>query len=325
MATATTVVRRGQPAWLAIAATAAVVLPLTALPGIGRPWPELLPGLFADILAEAAVPGVIALSQYVLVRSGRVELAVVGVAGLSAAVIGVNSAHGNAGALQGILLAALLCLPFALVSAFLAVKADLGYAMAAAVAVLVGAGQLVSEVAPQSVNADAGLLAGLGTVTPVPVPFLVAAALFALVARCAPRQEALLGGGGTGWVRVALVLYVPAFLLAVCAGTLYTARVRAAVPEGLGDRFVPLALLAILAGGASLRARSATLTDIAVGSLFAASFTVFLQLKGVGSARFGIYVSLACIAFLLLDALRLRRVPSALPAPLPAPESPSPA
>ncbi|WP_329439618.1 hypothetical protein OG906_02805 [Streptomyces sp. NBC_01426] len=310
MVTAPTLVRRGQPAWLLLVASATVVMPLAAFGRHATPLPELMPAILGGVLANAAIPGVIALSQYMLVRTGRMELSVVGVASLSSAVIGVNSAHGNAGTLVGLLAAALLALPFALISAFLAVKADMGYAMVAAVAVVLGADQLVTEVAPETVNADAGLMAVLGAGTYVPVAFLVAAALFAGVAWCAPRQQAALATGTAGWVRTAFVLYVPAFLLAVLAGLLYTARVQAATPQGLGEKFVLVCVLAVVAGGASLKAHRASLADVAVGSLFTGSFSTFLYVEGVSASRFNVYVAVACLAFILLDCLRLRRVPA---------------
>ncbi|MET9623815.1 hypothetical protein ABZZ37_24060 [Streptomyces sp. NPDC006464] len=306
-------VRRGQRAWLVLVSAAAIVL--TGLGGAQVSDPiDLVP----SVAEAAAVPGVLALAQYLLLRSGRIEPGTIGVAGLSAAIVGVNSAEGDGRMLLGVLLAFAAALPFALLSGYLALNAGLGYAMVSAATVLIAADQLVLQVVDRTVNTSAPLLRTLGGADLwLPSVFLVAAALFGLVALLRPTSEPM--PLTEGWLRPTLLIFLPAFGLSVLAGVLYTARIQAAIPGGLSRDLLTVCLLGLAAGGCSLRTGEAHLVDVAVGALFAGSLTTFLAIESVDAATASLVVAATAVVFVLLDLARSSPAPAPDPAPVPDP------
>ena len=315
----TDMTRRGQGMWLVLVGVASVVLSILGMAVNGQLQEGVISAQIGSVLADAAIPGVLALSQYMLLRAGRIEPATIGVAGLSAAIIGINSDQGNGKLLVGVLIACLAALPFAFLSGFLALKAGLGYALVSAVAVLFGADKLISVVVSQAVNSYAPWMRALGSGGVLPGVFIFATAVFAAVAVGGPLQECNLRELDTGWLRGTLVLYVPAFLVAVFAGLLQTARIQAATPYGLGSGFIAVGILAVTAGGCSLAAHEADLLDIAIGALFAGAFTTYLYERNVDVSHFTMWVAMAAVAFILLDYLRLRRTTINQDDPIPEP------
>lgn len=309
-------VRRGQGAWLVLVSAAAIVL--TVLGGAQVPDPiDLVP----SVAEAAAVPGVLALAQYLLLRSGRIEPGTIGVAGLSAAIVGVNSAEGDGRMLLGVLLAFAAAMPFALLSGYLALNAGLGYAMVSAATVLIAADQLVLQVVDRTVNTSAPLLRTLGGADLwLPSVFLVAAALFGLVALLRPTSEPMPLTEGEGWLRPTLLIFLPAFGLSVLAGVLYTARIQAAIPGGLSRDLLTVCLLGLAAGGCSLRTGEAHLVDVAVGALFAGSLTTYLAIESVDAATASLVVAATAVVFVLLDLARSSPAPAPDPAPAPVPD-----
>lgn len=313
--------RQGQRLWLALVSTATIVLVVTTCDQVGHPGTVL-----QVVAASATVPGVLALGQFLLLRSGHVEPATIGVAGLSAAIIGVNSTTGNGRMVLGVLIALAVALPFALLSGYLVLNAGLGYAMVSAAAVLIGADQLVAEVVSRPVNTYAPALTALGSQDLwFPGVFLFAVGLFAVTAFCGPALEARLRPDDTGWIRPALLVFVPAFLLAVLAGLLYTAHIQAATPGGLGREFLTVCLVALTAGGCSLRTGEADLVDVVVGTAFTGALITCLAVKEVTASRTSLALAATGLVFILLDLARTRRVtepvgPGPVPAPAPAPD-----
>ncbi|MEU5983578.1 hypothetical protein [Streptomyces sp. NPDC047434] len=306
-------VRRGQRAWLVLVSAAAIVLTVLGGAQVSDPI-DLVP----SVAEAAAVPGVLALAQYLLLRSGRIEPGTIGVAGLSAAIVGVNSAEGDGRMLLGVLLAFAAALPFALLSGYLALNAGLGYAMVSAATVLIAADQLVLQVVDRTVNTSAPLLRTLGGADLwLPSVFLVAAALFGLVALLRPTSEPM--PLTEGWLRPTLLIFLPAFGLSVLAGVLYTARIQAAIPGGLSRDLLTVCLLGLAAGGCSLRTGEAHLVDVAVGALFAGSLTTFLAIESVDAATASLVVAATAVVFVLLDLARSSPAPAPDPAPVPDP------
>ncbi|MET9652630.1 hypothetical protein ABZZ44_20515 [Streptomyces sp. NPDC006460] len=306
-------VRRGQRAWLVLVSAAAIVLTVLGGAQVSDPI-DLVP----SVAEAAAVPGVLALAQYLLLRSGRIEPGTIGVAGLSAAIVGVNSAEGDGRMLLGVLLACAAALPFALLSGYLALNAGLGYAMVSAATVLIAADQLVLQVVDRTVNTSAPLLRTLGGADLwLPSVFLVAAALFGLVALLRPTSEPM--PLTEGWLRPTLLIFLPAFGLSVLAGVLYTARIQAAIPGGLSRDLLTVCLLGLAAGGCSLRTGEAHLVDVAVGALFAGSLTTFLAIESVDAATASLVVAATAVVFVLLDLARSSPAPAPDPAPVPDP------
>ncbi|GGU93102.1 hypothetical protein GCM10010275_32960 [Streptomyces litmocidini] len=297
-------VRRGQGVWLGAVGAATLVLVGLCAVEAGRPE-----RLFENIATMAAIPGILALSQLLLLRSGRIEPATIGVAGLGAAVIGVNSTGGSNGTmLFGVLLALLAAVPFAFLSGFLSLNARTGHALFSAVAVLIGADQLVTDIAPPQMEPiRASILTSLAyNDLRIPGVALVAAALFLATAWYLPRQEARLGAREPSWARVTVLLFLPAFLLAALVGLLYTARIGATVPGELGKEFMIACLLALTAGGCSLKSGEGTVLDVAVGSLFAGSLQTLFSLKSLDSSLQSTILCVVAVVFILIDLARLR-------------------
>ncbi|MEU5915787.1 hypothetical protein [Streptomyces sp. NPDC047141] len=308
-----TATRRGQGIWRGVVGAATLALTVACAVEAGQ-----ADGLLLGVVTAAAIPGVLALSQLLLLRGGRIEPATVGVAGLGAAIIGVNSTGEDNGAMfLGLLLALLAAVPFAFLSGFLSLHARTGHALFSAVAVLIGADQLVTDIAPeQTANVRAPLLNSLASNDlRIPGVALVAAALFLVTAWYLPRQEARLAAREQTWSRVTVHLFLPSFLLATVVGLLYTAQIGATVQGELGKTFMISCLLALTAGGCSLRTGEGTVGDVAVGSLFAGALQSFLNFEGVSASPQSTILCGTAVAFLLLDLARLSR-----PAPTTAPE-----
>ncbi|MEV4427528.1 hypothetical protein AB0K23_19495 [Streptomyces sp. NPDC049602] len=307
-----TEVRQGQGVWLGVVGAATLVLVVLCFAEVGR-----AAGLLQSIVTVAAIPGVLALSQLLLLRSGRIEPATVGVAGLGAAIIGVNSTgEGNGTMLLGLLLALLAAVPFAFLSGFLSLNVRTGHALFSAVAVLIGADQLVTDIAPPQMEVVRApfLTTLVSNDLRIPGVAVVAAALFVATAWYLPRQEARLRVQEPTWVRVTVSLFLPSFLLATLVGLLYTARIGVTVQGELGKQFMIACLLALTAGGCSLKSGQGTVLDVAVGSLFAGALQTLLDIEAVGFSLQSTILCVVAVVFILIDLARLRT-----PAPAPAP------
>lgn len=313
-----TEVRRGQGVWLGVVGAATLVLVVLCFAEVGR-----AAGLLQSIVTVAAIPGVLALSQLLLLRSGRIEPATVGVAGLGAAIIGVNSTgEGNGTMLFGLLLALLAAVPFAFLSGFLSLNVRTGHALFSAVAVLIGADQLVTDIAPPQMELVRAPFLTTLTSNDLRIPgvAVVAAALFVATAWYLPRQEARLRVRETTWVRVTVFLFLPSFLLATLVGLLYTARIGATVQGELGKQFMIACLLALTAGGCSLKSGEGTVLDVAVGSLFAGALQTLLDIEAVGFSLQSTILCVVAVVFILIDLARLRTsAPAPAPAEIPCP------
>ncbi|MEU1229296.1 hypothetical protein [Streptomyces sp. NPDC005828] len=311
-----TPVRRGQGVWLGVVGAATLVLVGLCVAGAGK-----ADGMLQNVATVAAIPGVLALSQLLLLRSGRIEPATVGVAGLGAAIIGVNSTgEGNGTMFFGLLLALLAAVPFAFLSGFLSLNARTGHALFSAVAVLIGADQLVTDITPPQMEpVRAPILTAIAyNDLRIPGVAVVAAALFLATAWYLPRQEARLGAREPSWVRVTVFLFLPSFLLATLVGLLYTARIAATVPGELGKQFMIACLLALAAGGCSLKSGEGTVVDVAVGSLFAGALQTLLDIKMVSPSLQSTILCVVAVTFILIDLARLR-TPVSTPAEIPCP------
>ncbi|MET9346026.1 hypothetical protein [Streptomyces termitum] len=306
--------RRGQGWWLGLVGAATLVLVGLCLAEAGSGPSDRVLRLIGSV---AAVPGVLAVSQLLLLRSKRIEPATIGVAGLGAAIVGVNATD-NGGLLSGLLLALLAAVPFAFLSGFLSMNAHTGHALFSAVAVLIGADQLVDDISPDTLRiVRASWLNSLDhNGLRIPGVLLAGVAVFLLVAWYLPRQERWLGAPAPGWLRVTVLLFLPAFLLAVVAGVLFTARIGATTPGGLSREFMIVCLLGLTAGGCSLRSGEGTVLDVAVGALFAGALQTLLHLKAVGFSTQSTIMCGVAVAFIFADLARLRRTPISAP-PLP--------
>ncbi|MFE9045852.1 hypothetical protein ACFYOG_33755 [Streptomyces sp. NPDC007818] len=280
--------------------------------------------MLRSIASVAVVPGVLALSQLLLLRSKRIDPATIGVAGLGAVLVGVNGTD-NGGMLFGVLLGLLAAVPFAFLSGFLSLNAQTGHALFSAVALLIGAETLVGDIGPEGtvIVRSSWLMALDNNGLRVPGLLLIGVALFLAVAWYLPRQERRLADPTAGWLRVTVLLFLPAFLLAATAGFLFTARIGATSQAGLSREFLIVCLLGMTAGGCSLRTGEGTVLDVAVGSLFAGALQTFLYLKNVGTSTQSTILCAVAVLFLFTDLARLRRLPPTGPAQPPYPPLPA--
>ncbi|GAA3071543.1 hypothetical protein GCM10017562_43600 [Streptomyces roseofulvus] len=313
-------VRRGQGWWLGLVGAATVVLVVVC---VGEASTSSADRMLRTIASVAVVPGVLALSQLLLLRSKRIEPATIGVAGLGAVILGVNASD-NGGMLFGMLLALLAAVPFAFLSGFLSLNAQTGHALFSAVALLIGAETLVGDIAPEgTVLVRSSWLTGLDyNGARIPGLFLIGVALFLAVAWYLPRQERRLAVPEPGWLRVTVLLFVPAFLLAAVAGFAFTARIGSTTQAGLSREFMIVCLLGLTAGGCSLRSGEGTVLDVAVGSLFAGALETLLNLKNVGFSTQSTILCVVAVLFIFADLARLRRTPASEPPQPPPPAYP---
>ncbi|MGW6360322.1 hypothetical protein ACWFR5_35450 [Streptomyces sp. NPDC055092] len=311
--------RRGQGLWLALVGSASIVLVLISAAQVQGSIADLLP----VIAGVSVVPGVLALAQSLLLRTGHLDPAMIGVAALSGPMIGLNSGGGNGRMLLGVLLALAMAVPFALLSGYLTLSTGLGYAVVSAAAVLLGTDQLVSLiVGREAKNVAAPLMRAMAkTELWLPNTVLIAAAAFALVGVLRSAQEARLHSGSTsGWIRPTLLVFLPAFSLSVLAGMLYTVQLRAVLPQGLGGSgYMASCLLVLTAGGCSLKAGEANIIDVAVGAVFFGAFQTLLIFKNMPVEHVTIAITVAAILFALIDLARLGPTSDDDPAPAPAP------
>lgn len=310
------VTRRGQGWWLGGVGAATVVLVVLCSGAAPSSQPDRM---LRSIASVSVVPGVLAVSQLLLLRSKRIDPATIGVAGLGAVLIGVNATD-NGGMLLGVLLGLVAAVPFAFLSGFLSLNAQTGHALFSAVALLIGADQLVGDIGPEGnvIVRSSWLMALDYNGLRLPGLFLMGVALFLAVAWYLPRQERRLADPAAGWPRVTVLLFLPAFLLAAAAGFLYTARIGSTSQAGLSREFLVVCLLAMTAGGCSLRSGEGTVLDVAVGSLFAGALQTFLYLKNVDASTQSTILCAVAVLFLFADLTRLRRLPPSGP-----PQAPS--
>ncbi|WP_261953816.1 hypothetical protein [Streptomyces nigrescens] len=243
----------------------------------------------------------------------------IGVAALSAGLIGMNGDEGNGQLLLGVLLALVAAVAFALLSSYLTLTAGWGYAVVSAAAVLLGADKLTPLMgADEFTGVSAPLIQAMtGTELWLPKTALIAAAAFVLVGVVRPVQEVRLReGNASGWVRPTLLVFVPAFLLSVLAGLLHTATLQAADPQGVSAEMADC-LLVLTAGGCSLRAGEADVIDVAVGTLFLGAFDTFLHVMLLPVTQELLLTTAAAVLFALIDLARLRPVPDDDPPPDP--------
>ncbi|MFD8544746.1 hypothetical protein [Streptomyces sp. NPDC059649] len=315
--------RRGQGLWLTLVGSASVALALTsAAQSQGRIGvAELLPG----IVWISTTPGVLALAQSLLLRRGHLDPAMIGVAALSVALIGMNGDEGNGRLLLGVLLALVVAVPFALLSSYLTLTAGRGYTVVSAVAVLLGADKLAPLIGvDEFTGVSAPLIRAMsGRELWLPTTAWVAAAVFVLVGVVRPVQEVRLReGNASGWVRPALLVFVPAFLLSVLAGLLDTANIQAVDPGGMSAEMAAC-LLVLTAGGCSLSTGEANVIDVAVGALFLGAFDTLLHVMMLPARQDLLLITAAAALFALIDLARLRPVPDDDPTPDP-PSDPAP-
>ncbi|MGW4490466.1 hypothetical protein [Streptomyces sp. NPDC004376] len=269
-------------------------------------------------LLIASVPGVLAACQVPLLRAGHFDPALIGVAGLGGVLIGTHSVTAGSGEVViGLILALLASIPFAALGWVIASKVWMPAALAAAVAVVIGADMLSGVLLSETENTDGPLTTWLGQrYLGVPGSFIGMLVVFLIAALVTSgaidtQNSGITLPGGQTQSHPGLLVYLSVFALSCSAGVFAVANQQAVTGSDISESQAIASILALAAGGCGLfGADDAKLTDAFLGTLFASSLLYYLYATGVGAAQIPVYLGVATAVFVLIDLARRRAAAS---------------